>query len=125
MPLILITSALFLIALALVILGLAWGANWLADRLIGAKHRALDAILEDGQVPPQWRGPWERRIARLNRDPRKAAKLAAVQARAQAAYLKKLDELIHYVRVSTLIGSEETRRSLLEELAKVRGAWQN
>ena len=124
MYLIPVIGVLFTVAVALTILGLTMGSSMLADKLVGQRHRDLEFIAESGQVPPGWRESYERKIARLQRDPRNVERIARLREEAERGYLKRIDSLIHYVDASELVDTEETRQLLLDKLSAAREAWE-
>lgn len=105
--------------LALLMWGATWGMNVAMKRMIGAKHQALQTIVETGQVPAEWRAPFERRIARLGQRPDRGAQVARIERAASESYLKRLDSLTQYVRTSTLVDGDDTRQMLLDKLMGV------
>lgn len=111
-------------ALALIMWGSIWALNKLAARIVGAKHRLLEAIVETGKVPACWRRHHDRKIAKAQRHPRAAAKVARLKERAQRDYLKKLARMERYVQGTPLVDSEETRQMLLGRLGCIRASWQ-
>ena len=120
MDLTLIVVILFVIAVPLVMVGLVVGTQYLADRMVGDKHRLIQSIVETGRVPAQWKKPFQRRLSQARGN---TAREAAIRQEAQAAYLQKLDALIRYLEHSKLVDSEETRQVVLERLAQVRETW--
>ena len=124
MYLIPVIGVLFVVAMALTVLGLTMGSSVLARRLIGQRHRDLEFIVESGDVPSGWRESYERKIARLQRDPRNADRVALLREEAKRGYLKRIDSLIHYVEASELVDTDETRQILLDKLSAAREAWE-
>ena len=82
--------------------------------------RLIQSIVETGRVPAQWKKPFPRRLSQARGN---TAREAAIRQQAQAAYIQKLDVLIHYLEHSKLVDSEETRQVVLERLAQVRETW--
>lgn len=117
-----------LLAFAAVLGLLMWGSIWAmrvaAARMVGDKHRLLQAIAETGEVPARWRRPYEARIVRLRGKPDRAGRVAEVERRARQHYLRELDRLVRYAETATLVDGEDTRRLLLEGLASARARWQ-
>jgi hypothetical protein len=112
-----------ILALAAMMLALIWVANRVADHLVGRKHRWLEEIVRTGEAPADWQTPFARRLARATRVPEEAAPRLRIQTDAQAAYLRRLDELIRYIAASPLVSDEESRDTLLAQLAGVREDW--
>jgi len=94
--------------------------------LIGEKHRAIEEIVDTGQIPAKWRKRFDvgskrsAEIARLGQEPMNAARVTNIQRKAQGSYLKKLDGLIHYMQVTRLVESEKARREVLDKLNTLR-----
>jgi hypothetical protein len=112
-----------ILALVAIILALVWMTNRMADRLVGRKHRWLEEILHTGEAPADWRTPFARRMAHLKDGSGQAAQRGQIQIAAQAVYLRRLDELTRYIAASPLVSDEETRETLLAQLAEAREAW--
>lgn len=108
-----------LAALALIFLGAIWLANTLAARVVGNKHHILDAIVNEGEIPPAWNNDLISRL--LNR----FGSAQQRQTRLQERTLRKLDELLQYVHTTSLVADEETREVLVERLTAVRADWVN
>lgn len=119
----LVIGLIFIVGIMVITLGGALVTTWLTNQMIGSKHIAIDEIMQNGEPPTAWRKPFERKIAKLRQEPGNDERIAQVQAQARATYLKKLDNLNKYVYNSRLVGSEEARREIQEEFAKVRENW--
>ncbi len=118
----LLIIGLFTLILALIMWGAIWGTNKAMARLIGDKHRAMQIIIETGQVPSSWSAPFAARIARLNADPGNVSRVADLQAQARRHCLRKLDDLVRYAETTPLVDGEETRSLLLDQLTSLRAA---
>lgn len=114
-----------MIMIVLIIAGAIWGMNVSAARLVGDKHRLLQTIAETGRVPEAWRRPYEARIVRLRGKPGRAGRMAQLEEQARQHYLRELDQLVRYVRTTTLVENEQVRRLLLEKLSDARARWQD
>jgi hypothetical protein len=119
-PMLIVATLLML----LIMIGAIWGINIAMARMVGDKHQVLQALIETGQVPPEWSRPFQRRIARLTHSHDNSAQIAELQERARCHYLRKLDRLVSYVQTSPFVDGEETRNLLLEKLADIRVSWQ-
>ncbi len=113
-------SLIFLAAIVGITVGAVLLTSKMTDMLIGSKHRAIEEILQTGQIPAAWHARDDKRIARLSQDPAQMDRVAALKRKAQARYLKQLDGVINYLRVTRLVENEETRRSAMEQLQTVR-----
>jgi hypothetical protein len=120
---VLIIIALTIIFL-LIMIGAIWGSNYAMARMVGDRHKVLQALVETGQVPPAWSRPFQRKIARLTHSHADSAQIAELQERARRHYLSELDRLISYSQTSPLVDGEETRLLLLKTLADIRVGWQ-
>lgn len=106
-----------LVALTLIVLGAIWLTNALAAQVVGQKHRILEAIMDDGEIPQQWNNDL------ISRFLRRIGSKQQRQARLHKRALHKLDELLHYVHTTSLVADEETRDVLVERLMEVRADW--
>ena len=120
----LLIIGLFTLALGGIMWAAIWGTNKAMARLVGARHRALQAIMETGQVPLDWSRPFQAKIARLGQDPTNTGKVARLRVEASRQYLRKLDDLLRYAEKTPLVDSEETRNLLLDKLTNLRHAVQ-
>ena len=111
------------ILLLLIMLAAIWGMNAAMSRMIGNKHHALEAITVNGQVPAPWRQRYDRKLARLRTEPDAGAKIRAMEQRAAADYVRRLDQPVTYVETTELVDEEETREMVLEKLAAARSQW--
>lgn len=121
---ILAVAVTFAFALGALLFVAGWATNAAISKMIGEKHRALEEIVNTGEVPRSWSEPFERRIARLSQDPHNEGKVAEVRARGTKRYLKNLDGLVRYVETSAPVEGYGTREMLLDKLASARAAWQ-
>jgi hypothetical protein len=108
----------------LIMIGAIWGINVAMARMVGDKHQVLQALIETGQVPPEWSRRFQRKIARLAHRNGESAQIAELQERACRHYLRELDRLVSYVQTSPFVDGEDTRSLLLEKLADIRVRWQ-
>jgi hypothetical protein len=109
--------------LLLIMIGAIWGINVAMARMVGDKHRALEEISTTGQVPVAWRRHYAAKRGRWRQSPADRAEFTALQARAVADYVRRLDKLIQYVETTNLVEGEGTRELLLEKLAAARASW--
>lgn len=114
---------LFLGSIVVLILGAAFGSAKMIDMLIGEKHRAIEAILNDGAVPEKWRKGYDKLIAKLSQEPESAHKVENTRAKALKSYLKKVDGLIKYMVETRLVETEKDRKIALQKLRSARERW--
>jgi hypothetical protein len=112
----------FLIALALVLLASMWYTRMLIDRMVGSKHRDLEAITSTGAIPEAWSGTFDRKMIRL-REAGKQKQLEHVRRTARRAYLRRLSRLSEYVRRTRFVESEEVRKHALRTLQRLDREW--
>jgi hypothetical protein len=115
--------AILTLILLLIMIGAIWGINVAMARMVGDKHHALEAITSTGQVPVPWRQRYDKKLARLRTDPNAGAQVRALEQRAAAEYLRRLDQLVTYVETTKLVDEEETRELMLKKLAAARSQW--
>ena len=117
----------FVLAMAVVLFAVMIGATWLmnrtADRMVGDKHRALEAIVDAGEVPAKWSQSFKSRVTRLQARGDFEGVLE-IQREAKLSYLDRLDRLTEYAKETPLVEDEETREVLLSQLALVRQVWE-
>jgi hypothetical protein len=89
-------------------------SNTIASQVIGKKHHLLEEIVNTGEVPQSWTSS---RMPRFLQD-------AESQERRHKRFLRKLDDLIQYVRTTPLVADEESREVLLARLFEVRADWE-
>lgn len=108
------------IAFIIMMLVITWVGGKSADIFVGQKHRILEEILRTGDVPVSWRQPYIKRVSHTY----DAARVQEIKNRAKADYLHRLNELSSYVQQTTLVEDEETRVSVLNQLAPILSAWE-
>jgi hypothetical protein len=112
-----------LIGLAIVIIMAIWATNTLAHRTIGQKHLLMNEILTTGNVPDSWSKRFVPKLAELKGSPANAERLRRVQTEARQDYIRRLDQLIKYIRTTHLVADEETREEVLAQLQSIRSDW--
>ena len=86
--------------LLLIMIGAIWGINVAMARMVGDKHHALEEISATGQAPAAWSRRYKEKLARLRGNSADDAEIKAVEARAVADYVRRLDKLIVYVETT-------------------------
>jgi hypothetical protein len=112
----------FLIALALIMLASMWYTRMLLDKMVGSKHRDLEAITSTGTIPEAWSNKFDRRMIRL-REAGKEQRLEQLRKAARKSYLRRLSRLTEYVRRTRFIESEEIRDHTLRMLQRLDREW--
>jgi hypothetical protein len=111
------------VVLFAVMVGATWLMNRAADRMVGDKHRALETIVDAGEVPAKWSERFKARVARLQARGDFEGVLE-IQTEAKLSYLDRLGRLTEYAEETPLVEDEETREVLLSQLALVRQVWE-
>ena len=95
----------------------------ITGRYVGEKYKGAEAIISTGKPPKNWTYHAEKKIAKLKEDSGRQSRILKIQRKAQNTCLERLDRLIKYFETSPLVKDEETRKILLDELAKVCQRW--
>ncbi len=91
--------------------------------MVHKQHEWIDFIVATGFVPPDWSKRNRTRIARYATQPNGEARIEALNGRAVAVYLKKLDKLLSYMKYATLVESEQSRKMVIEQLTEAGEQW--
>jgi hypothetical protein len=112
------------VLIAAMILVAFFQMNFLADRIVGNKHREIEFIHTTGEVPVSWSKGFLRRLERLKKRgmPKRVGGLVE---RAKHSYVKKISSLIEYLERTPVISEEDVRSTLVEDLKRVRVLWEN
>jgi len=121
MGLIGITLLIFCAALALLVFLSNYYMRFWLNKLVLSKTEWLDFVQVTGQVPPDWREKHEKAIAKAASDNDRVQQL---KAKARADYLRRLDKLTDYAKVSTLIPNDTERKQILRDLTEIRQDWE-
>ncbi len=103
-----------LAALTLIFMGAIWLSNTLSNQMIGNKHRLLEEIVNAGEIPQSWNMDFTSRLFNWT------GGVEQRQERLRKRSVRKLEELLQYVRTTSLVSDEETREVLVELLTEVR-----
>ena len=109
------------VVFVLFLVAVNWMATRIVSRTIEQKHRLLEQLLDDGQVPSLWRQQQGRR-ARLTRFLRRRQRTSSEEKR---EYLSRLCDLASYGEDTALVADEETRETLLERLGEIQICWES
>jgi hypothetical protein len=94
-----------------------------AGERINRIHTSVEHIYQTHKVPPAWQAELGRRLDEL-RDPGGSPERVRIhQERAKRTCMRRLGDLISYVRRSSLVESEEARRLLIDGLSQVKEEW--
>ena len=119
-PTCLALGVLLVIAFIIMMLMITWVGGKSADILVGQKHRVLEELLRTGDVPASWRQPYIKRASHAH----DAGRVREIQNCAKVDYLHRLNGLSSYVQKTTLVEDEETRGSVLHQLASIQSSWE-
>ena len=113
----------FIVCFILLLRGAVILMGRVTGRYVGEKHKEAETIINTGKPPKSWTYRVEKKIAKLKQDSREPTRILKIEKKAKNICLEKLDRLIKYFKTSSLVKDEETRKILLDELAKVRQRW--
>ncbi len=119
-------SLIFLAFIALFVLLLRVAVIFMGritGKYVGEKHKAAETIINTGAPPITWICNAIKKMAELREDPT-GARAVKIEEKVRNVCLKRLKSLTKYFKTSPLCQDEETRKILLDELSKVRRAWQ-
>jgi len=88
--------------------------------IVVRKTEWLDFVQVTGQVPIDWRKKHEKALAKAASDDR----VQQLKAKARADYMGRMDKLMEYAQVSTLIPNDAERKQILKDLAEIRQDWE-
>ncbi|MEK3890528.1 hypothetical protein [Bacillus sp. FSL K6-3431] len=118
---ILILIIIFVIALFLCMLGAIWFINFFTRKYIGDKHMVLDELTR-GEVPESWSRNFQMKYMKFKENGQQE-EIIKLQKVAKKTYIKKLNQLMEYVKKTNLVESEETRSVILADLEKTYLQW--
>ena len=121
MGLIVITLLIFCVALALLVFLSNYYMRFCLNKIVIRKTEWLDFVQVTGQVPINWRIKHEKALAKAASDDRRVKQL---KSKARIDYLGRMDKLMEYARVSTLIPNDAERKQILKDLAEIRQDWE-
>ena len=101
-------------------------AKWMVQRAanqIEERHRALEMIVNEGEVPLAWIAKYRQRVAELRREGGTDTDLEAVVGVAQASVGRELDRLLKYMKTTRLVADESTRDELITGITERRQEW--
>jgi cytoskeletal protein RodZ len=114
----------FILAVFLIMLASIWFVNFFTKKYIGERHLILDEIIATSEVPKSWSRKYEIRMEKMRKKQHNQEKISKFQGKSNRRYIKKLDRLKNYVKKTSLVEDEKTRKVILEDLEKVRMEWE-
>jgi len=114
-----------LLVFCIALVALIWLSNhymrFLIKVLVVRKLDWLDFVQETALVPPDWRTRHEKAMAKINEGD--LERLQVLKNRARVDYLKRMDKLIEFARVCTLVPNDAERNAILKDLKSIRQDW--
>lgn len=122
LPMLLVSIVAVAVVMVLLVLSTRWAMQYVLD-YIAIRQRAAQCIVEEGRVPEEWARPYRRRLDSLQRKGGSPAEAERIGQRAQARFLRQLDDLTRYFERARCFDTEETRRLVLRSLEERRDQW--
>ena len=114
----------FCIALTGLILASNVYTRFLVKKMVVRKLEWLDFVLDTALAPPDWRIRHDRAMAKLSEwGGNDTEKLQKLKERAREDYLRRIDKLIRFAEVCTLVSDESEREIILKDLTLIRKDW--
>lgn len=119
--LLIVIMAIFIMSLIMV--ASTWYVNFIMKNFIGDKHHVIEEIINTGKVPKDWSNKFEKKIKKLQQSKNNKQQIYIIRQKARVSYLRKLEELIKYLKTTKLVENEDIRKELLEELKMFCRLW--
>jgi hypothetical protein len=111
----------FCVALAgLLYLSNKYTRYWIKTLLV-KKMEWLDFVQETALVPADWRIRHEKALEKL--PPADERKLRRCKEKARKDYFKRMEKLIHFAKICTLVSSDAERAGIIKNLESIRREW--
>ena len=105
--------------------GLIFASNYYTRfcirNIVVRKLEWLDFVQDTALVPPDWRVKHEKKMAKLL--PHDEGRMQKIKEKARADYLYRMDKLIHFATVCSLVPSDAERRRILKDLEEIKQEW--
>ena len=88
--------------------------------IVVRKMEWLDFVQETAMAPPEWRMRHEKAMAKIAPGDIRMQKLKEL---AKADYLQRVDKLMDFVKVCTLVPNDAERKQILRDLEAIRQDW--
>ena len=119
------TILIALLVFVIAMIGLVYVSNIytgvMINRIVVRKMEWLDFIQETSLVPIDWRTGYEKAVKKISPDDE--FKKNKLRAKARKIYLKRLDKVLHFARVTTLVASEAERKIIIRTLEEIHEDW--
>ena len=116
-----LTLLIFCIALAILIYFSNHYTRYMIKMLVIRKLDWLDFVQETALVPPDWRIPHEKAMAKVSYGDEE--RMLKLKNKARIDYLNRMEKLIQFARVCTLVANEAERTVLIRDLESIRQDW--
>lgn len=116
--------AIFMAAVFGLMIASLWYMKFLLFQFIGKNHEWIQFILDTKVAPVSWTRRYAKRISALVKAKANDNKITTIQKRACSKYIQRLDKLMHYVKASNLVESEDVRTQLIDQLLDIRKQWE-
>jgi len=95
----------------------------LSWKIVGEKHKLIEYIITTSQVPEDWLKKYRVRTKRIVEEKVDKKNMGILSGEAFVEYLHRLDQLINYIKTTSIVESEEVRKIVLIRLKEVRKEW--
>ena len=114
------------IAVGILLLLMQATLRWVAltaSRRAGAEFQAVELIVNEGHPPEAWLQPYRQKIEWLHRSGASSADIEREGRAAQQHCLRRLDQLIHFLKNGSFYDSPESKVTTLEAMERRRAEW--
>lgn len=114
----------FFVCLSLIMVGSLWYMRVLLEKMVGGKLRDLESLTATGTIPEAWSAKYNERMIHYQKlgDTTQVNRIGRT---AQKVYLNRIGKLISFVKKSTLVENEESRKATLRILQRVEREWKD
>ena len=121
----------FIAFVALFVLGLRWGVviiGKVLGRVVYDRHRNAEYIINTGQVPEQWIGPYFKKMDEARTkdgvdETERDRRIASLDRKAKRNSIKRIDDLLRYFSRAPVFADDHSRRVLMEQLESAKAQW--
>ena len=121
----------FIAFIALFVLGLRWGVviiGKVLGRVVYDRHRNAEHIINTGQVPEQWIGPYFKKMDEARTkdgvdETERDRRIASLDRKAKRNSIKRIDDLLRYFSRAPVFADDHSRRVLMEQLESAKAQW--
>ncbi|MBA7565501.1 hypothetical protein ES708_07185 [subsurface metagenome] len=98
--------------------------NFLFTKLVRRKHEWIESIISTSQIPESWTKKYRKKTTEILQKQRNKGNMKILSKKAYRKYLQRLDQLISYIKITTVVENEEVRKEILIRLQEVRKEWE-